>query len=193
MGFANKTELLPPEMAAKPCVTEAAPICLVQENTKVKDAFVMWDKNRKMIENVRAGISKIGERAAKTEQELKAEQALEAAQMEEVQNVQKLLASIIFCEAGNQPYEGQVAVGAVVMNRVKSGSFPDTIEEVIYQRGQFAPAGTGWLNRIRNSNGYTDSAMQAAADALNGANPVGNCLYFDRGGSGMRIGDHYFH
>ena len=47
----------------------------------------------------------------------------------------ELLAALIFCEAGNQPYEGQVAVGAVVMNRVNSGQFPDTITDVIYQSG----------------------------------------------------------
>ena len=105
----------------------------------------------------------------------------------------ELLASIIFCEAGNQSYEGQVAVGAVVMNRVNSTSYPNTIEEVIYQSGQFTPAMTGWLDRVRTSAGYTDAAMQAAKDALAGVNPIGNCLYFDQGGCGMKIGDHFFH
>ena len=106
---------------------------------------------------------------------------------------QELLASIIYCEAGNQPYEGQVAVGAVIMNRVKSGSYPNSIEEVIYQSGQFGPAATGWLNRVRSSKGYSQTALQAAVDALNGSNPIGNCLYFDQGGTGMKIGAHYFH
>lgn len=105
----------------------------------------------------------------------------------------ELLASIIFCEAGNQSYEGQVAVGAVVMNRVNSTSYPNTIEEVIYQSGQFTPAMTGWLDRVRTSACYTDAAMQAAKDAFAGVNPIGNCLYFDQGGSGMQIGDHFFH
>ena len=59
---------------------------------------------------------------------------------------QSLLAALIYCEAGNQPYEGQVAVGAVVMNRVRSGAYPNTIAEVIYQPGQFGPAMTGWLD-----------------------------------------------
>ena len=96
----------------------------------------------------------------------------------------ELLASLIFCEAGNQPYEGQVAVGAVVMNRVKSGA---------YQSGQFTPAMTGWLDSVRANAGYTASAMQAAEEALAGSSPVGDCLYFSTGGWGMRIGDHYFH
>ena len=105
----------------------------------------------------------------------------------------ELLASLIFCEAGNQPYEGQVAVGAVVMNRVKSSSYPDTISDVIYQSGQFTPAMTGWLDSVRASSGYTESAMRAAEDALAGSNPVGDCLYFSTGGWGMQIGDHFFH
>lgn len=105
---------------------------------------------------------------------------------------QELLAALIFCEAGNQPYDGQVAVGAVVMNRVRSGSFPDTITDVIYQSGQFTPAMTGWLDSVIASDGYTDSAMQAAADALAGSNPIGDCLYFSTGGGGYQLGDHYF-
>ena len=105
----------------------------------------------------------------------------------------ELLAALIFCEAGNQPYEGQVAVGAVVMNRVKSGAYPNTISEVVYQPGQFTPAMTGWLDSVRANAGYTASAMQAAEDALAGSSPVGDCLYFSTGGWGMRIGDHYFH
>ena len=105
----------------------------------------------------------------------------------------ELLASIIFCEAGNQPYEGQVAVGAVIMNRVKSAVYPNSISEVVYQSGQFGTAMTGWLDSVRYSAGYTPSAMQAAIDALSGSNPIGDCLYFDQGGMGYQLGDHYFH
>ena len=121
------------------------------------------------------------------------EQAEREAREAYVRANQELMASIIYCEAGNQPYEGQVAVGAVIMNRVKSGRYPDSIEAVIYQSGQFGPAATGWLNRVRSSKGYSQTALQAAVDALNGSNPIGNCLYFDQGGSGMKIGAHYFH
>lgn len=106
---------------------------------------------------------------------------------------QELLAALIFCEAGNQPYEGQVAVGAVVMNRVRSNIYPNSVSEVIYQSGQFSPAMTGWLDSILASGSYTDSAMQAAADALAGSNPIGDLLYFDCGGWGYQIGDHFFH
>ena len=128
----------------------------------------------------------------KAEQEAR-EQAEREAREAYVRANQELMASIIYCEAGNQPYEGQVAVGAVIMNRVKSGSYPDSIEAVIYQSGQFGPAATGWLNRVRSSKGYSQTALQAAVDALNGSNPIGNCLYFAQGGSGMKIGAHYFH
>lgn len=117
----------------------------------------------------------------------------EEAQAQVQAQEQKLLASIIFCEAGNQPYEGQVAVGAVVMNRVRSGLYPNTISEVIYQPGQFGPAITGWLDEVLASESYTPSTMQAAQDAIAGANPVGDCLYFGNGTSGMQIGDHYFY
>ena len=118
------------------------------------------------------------------------EQAEKAAAL---QAEKELLASLIFCEAGNQPYEGQVAVGAVVLNRVKSSVYPNSVSEVIYQSGQFSPAMSGWLDRVRANAGYSESALQAAEDALNGSNPVGDCLYFSTGGYGMQIGDHFFH
>ena len=132
-------------------------------------------------------------RAAEEAKRLAEEKAArEAAAAAQAAQEKELLAALIFCEAGNQPYEGQVAVGAVVMNRVRSGSFPNTITDVIYQSGQFTPAMTGWLDSVLASDGYTDSAMQAAADALSGSNPVGDCLYFSTGGGGYQLGDHYF-
>ncbi|MCI8884555.1 MAG: cell wall hydrolase [Dorea sp.] len=134
---------------------------------------------------------KIIEEIKRKEREAKEKAEREAAALRN--QYQELMASIIFCEAGNQPYEGQVAVGAVIMNRVRSASYPNSIEAVIYQSGQFTPASTGWLDRVRNSRGYTATSMQAAADALAGANPIGGCLYFDQGGRGMKIGAHYFH
>lgn len=138
------------------------------------------------------------EEARRAAEEAAAWQAAEAAQAEAVaQQVaagdQELLAALIFCEAGNQPYDGQVAVGAVVMNRIRSGVYPNSVSEVVYQSGQFGPAMTGWLDSVLASGGYTDSAMQAAADAIAGANPIGDCLYFGNGNWGIQIGDHFFH
>lgn len=129
---------------------------------------------------------------AEKEAQAQAEQAQVSSAVNASASEQELLAALIFCEAGNQPYDGQVAVGAVVMNRMRSGSFPDTITDVIYQSGQFTPAMTGWLDSVLASDGYTDSAMQAAADALAGSNPIGDCLYFSTGGGGYQLGDHYF-
>ncbi len=139
---------------------------------------------------------KAAEEARRIAEEEAAREAAEKAAQEQAVSAsaseQELLAALIFCEAGNQPYEGQVAVGAVVMNRVRSGSFPNTITDVIYQSGQFTPAMTGWLDSVLASDGYTNSAMQAAADALAGSNPIGDCLYFSTGGGGYQLGDHYF-
>lgn len=129
-------------------------------------------------------------KAAEEAERIAREQAEKAAAL---QAEKELLASLIFCEAGNQPYEGQVAVGAVVLNCVKSSVYPNSVSEVIYQSGQFSPAMSGWLDRVRANAGYSESALQAAEDALNGSNPVGDCLYFSTGGYGMQIGDHFFH
>ena len=133
----------------------------------------------------RAEEAQLAEEARLAEEQLAAEQIAAADQ--------ELLAALIFCEAGNQPYEGQVAVGAVVMNRVRSDVYPNSISEVIYQSGQFTPAMTGWLDTILTTGGYSEAAMQAAADALAGSNPIGEMLYFDCGGYGYQIGDHFFH
>lgn len=134
------------------------------------------------------------EAAAQAEAEAQAD----AAEQQDIEyrssvSEQELLAALIYCEAGNQPYDGQVAVGAVVMNRVMSGSYPNTISEVIYQPGQFGPAITGWLDSVLYSGGYTDTAYQAAADALAGVDPVEGCLSFGNGDWGTQIGDHFFH
>ena len=65
-----------------------------------------------------------------------------------------------------KPYEGQVAVGAVVMNRVRSGAYPEQHCGSDLSVRQFTPAMTGWLDTVLAEGSYTDSAMQAAADAL---------------------------
>lgn len=111
-------------------------------------------------------VAEEAERIAREKAEAEAAAAAQAEAEAAQQAEKELLASLIFCEAGNQPYEGQVAVGAVVMNRIKSSSYPDTMEEVIYQSGQFSPAMSGWLDRVRANQGYTEAAMQAAEDAL---------------------------
>ena len=140
-----------------------------------------------------SGIECIKRNKIQTGLQTKLTSKIEDTLKEEEERAEKLLASIIFCEAGNQSFTGQVAVGAVVLNRMANEAYPDTMEEVIYQPGQFCPAGSGWLDRVRSTDGYTESAMQAAEAALAGENPIGDCLYFDQGGYGYQIGAHYFH
>lgn len=89
----------------------------------------------------------------------------------------ELLACLIHCEAGNQPYIGQVAVGSVVINRMRSAAFPNTMVGVIYQKRQFTPAGSGRL-ATRLSLGANESCYRAADEAMAGVQPVGNCLFF---------------
>ena len=104
-----------------------------------------------------------------------------------------LMAAIIYCEAGAEPYQGKVAVGAVIMNRVRSSRFPNTISGVIYQKGQFGPAITGKLGRVLASGKATAECYKAADAALAGENPIGNRLFFGNGNTGYKIGSHYFH
>ena len=105
-----------------------------------------------------------------------------------------LLAAIIHCEAGNQCYEGKLAVGAVVCNRVRSNLYPNNIHDVIYARGQFGPVSNGSLAKAL-ANGVGDSCKQAAAEALTGATNVGDACHFRRSGGreGVTIGDHVFY
>ena len=84
-----------------------------------------------------------------------------------------LLARLISAEARGEPYQGQVAVGAVVLNRMDHPSFPNTLSEVIYQRGAFTCLSDGQFDQP-----IADSAYQAARDALNGADPTGGAIYY---------------
>ena len=84
-----------------------------------------------------------------------------------------LLSRLIYAEARGEPYTGQVAVGAVVLNRVKSSSFPNTISGVIYQSGAFSVVSDGQINLTPN-----ETARKAAQDALNGWDPSYGSLYY---------------
>lgn len=106
-----------------------------------------------------------------------------------------LLAALIHCEAGGEPYEGQVAVGAVVMNRVRSKAYPDTIHGVIYASGQFTPAMSGKVNKVYESGKIYPSCIRAAEEALSGVSNVGDLTHFRRnnGREGLVIGNHVFY
>lgn len=105
-----------------------------------------------------------------------------------------LLAALIQAEAGTQPYEGQLAVGAVVMNRVRSGGYPNTVMGVIMQPGQFPPATNGTVGAIV-SRGAKASCVRAAEAAINGETNVGGAMHFGRVGKavGIVIGSHVFY
>jgi len=114
------------------------------------------------------------------------------------QNEVELLARLIHGEARGEPYVGMVAVGAVVLNRVKSSRFPDTIAGVIYQAGAFDAVSDGQINLTPN-----EQSRRAARDALNGWDPTGGCLYYYNPATAtskwiwtrevrLNIGDHSF-
>ncbi len=122
---------------------------------------------------------------------LKANQGAVEANTDEV----KLLAALVMCESGNQPYEGQLGVAAVVMNRVRSGAYPNTIYGVIYASGQFGPAASGGVAaRYVGEAPIFQSCYTAANAAINGETTVGGALHFRRAGSheGVVIGSHVF-
>ena len=105
-----------------------------------------------------------------------------------------ILAALIQCEAGGEAYDGQVAVGSVVMNRVRCGAYPNTITDVIYASGQFAPAAKGRMESLVLSGNIKASCVQAAQEVINGTTNVGDALHFRRndGRNGIVIGNHVF-
>lgn len=84
-----------------------------------------------------------------------------------------LLAKTIYAEGRGEPYVGQVAIGAVIMNRIRSASFPNTVSGVVYQKGAFTAVDDGQINLTPN-----ETAMKAARDAINGWDPTGGALYY---------------
>ena len=87
----------------------------------------------------------------------------------------QLMARAINGEARGEPYEGQVAVGAVILNRVKSSQFPNTIAGVIYQAGAFTAVADGQINVLIDEG---STVYKAARDAMNGWDPTGGCIYY---------------
>ncbi len=108
----------------------------------------------------------------------------------------KLLANLIYCEAGGEPYAGKLAVGAVVINRVLSSKYADTVVGVIYQPYQFSPVRSGRLELALSVDRANADCYKAADEAMSGITNVGNCLYFRtpiEGLTGISIGGHIFY
>ncbi len=127
------------------------------------------EAERRAEEERRAGVAE-EERRAKAEEERRAGVAEEERRIREDID---LLARIIFAEARGEPYEGKIAVGAVVLNRVNDSRFPNSVKKVIFQPGQFCGAGNSNFNKNPCKDSY-----QAAKEALAGKNPIRGALYF---------------
>ena len=182
---AEETARLEAEAQAKAAAEEAARLEAEAQAKAAEEAAQL---------EAEAQAKAAAEEAARLEAE--AQQAALAAQTAAVSAEElKLLANIIYCEAGSESYVGKVAVGNVIMNRVKSASQPNTITEVVYAKGQFSPVRNGSLQRALSSDKADAACYQAAIEALAGAQPVGGKLFFRRnnGRSGQVIGHHVFY
>jgi len=107
----------------------------------------------------------------------------------------EVLTAMVYCEAGGESYECQLAVASVIMNRVKSWKFANSIKGVVFQKGQFPPATNGKLEKRLKSGKVSSSCLQAAQAAMAGQDNTDGCLYFnDYNGSrqGLRIGGMVF-
>ena len=107
----------------------------------------------------------------------------------------KMLATIIWCEARGESYDGQLAVGSVIMNRVRSSAYPNTVYDVIFASGQFSPVKTGSFQKAYANNSANSSCYQAAQAVLDGYTNVGDMTHFRRKGNkdGYIIGNHVFY
>ncbi len=107
---------------------------------------------------------------------------------------QAIIAAVIQCEAGHEIYEGQVAVGSTILNRLRAGNYGNSVQSVVFARGQYYSASSDKLAKVI-SRGPSESCMQAAAEALAGADVVGGRTQFrpvSSGRQGMVIGNHVF-
>lgn len=105
-----------------------------------------------------------------------------------------MLAALIYCEAQGEVFEGQVAIITVVLNRLNSDQYPNTLSEVIYQENQFEPVARGAYDVVLKNLGVIGKSCYEAVDvAIQGGNTVGNALYFNVDGYGKVIGNHGFY
>ena len=169
-------------------VVEEGDTLVIRTGAKVHDGWIAVEYNGEKAwvcsDYVKTGL---GTGTAMTAEEIEKEESLSSERF--------LLAAIIMCEAGGESYEGQVAVGAVVLNRVESSAYPDTISGVIYQSGQFGPVSNGSLASKLSGGTITQSCFDAADAALSGTDNVYGALSFCRKGSksGIVIGNHVFY
>ncbi len=162
---------------------------------KEREALAYEEQIRKQEEDLQLLKKRLAEELAKSKEAARGVWR-DISQVSFAEGDRKLLANIIYCEAGNQPYEGQLAVGAVVINRVLSGAFPDTVVGVIYQNRQFSPVASGRLELALAADKATAACYRAADEAMTGVSNVGNCVFFRtpiEGLTGIVIGGHVFY
>ena len=162
----------------------------ITEIKSVRGGIPPLPKKKKFFDRFKKNTEEAAKKAAQTTTTMVTQNASVAANCDEV----TLLAALIQCEAGSECYEGQLAVGAVVMNRLRSGAYPSSLYDVIYQSGQFTPAGNGKVASVISS-GVSGSCLQAAQEALSGVDNTGGALSFRRtssGQAGVVIGNHVF-
>ena len=133
--------------------------------TRTKTAVKKFQKNKGLVADGIVG--------AKTEKALGITLTSGGSTSNTTSSELNLLARCVYSESRGEPYTGQVAVAAVVLNRVRSSKFPNTIAGVIYQKGAFTAVSDGQINLTPN-----ESAYKAARDALNGWDPTNGCLYY---------------
>ncbi len=125
------------------------------------------------------------EEEKRKEEEARKQKEKEAAAVKKATDVE-LLAALIYCEAGGEPYEAQLAVGACVMNRMKHRHYPDTLRGVIFQKNQFTPAQSGKVARILIAKKTTASCIKAAKAALAGEDNTNGCRSFRLASTGRK-------
>ncbi len=127
---------------------------------------------------------RLEEEKKKAEAEAK-QKAKEEAAVDNASDVE-LLAALIYCEAGGENYDAQLAVGACVVNRMEHKNYPDTLRGVIYQKNQFTPAGSGKLAKVLLSGKATESCVKAAKAALAGEDNTNGCRSFRLASTGRK-------
>ena len=169
-------------------------------SNQISDAEAAVEAYEKKLKEQEANISAL---KAKLAEEIRMAQLAAQSSWRDISEVsfaegdRYLLANLIYCEAGGESYNGQVAVGSVVMNRVLSSVYPDTVVGVIYQSGQFSPVASGRLALALAEGRATSSCYQAADAVMSGTTNVGNCVYFRTPVEGVTpkytIGGHIFY
>ncbi len=180
-AFAN--EVVTPNTIAQEVVADAAQAsdetAVNTENASNENSTQVTDSDKKETETV-ASVTKPKKTTAKSKKKSSSKKKTKKSSKKKYTSSElRLMASIINCEAGGESYQGKLAVGIVVMNRVSSRAFPNSIRGVVYQKGQFSPVRNGSLKKRlsqydskRTGSGQWKSCISAAKKVLNGERSI---------------------